>query len=253
MHITGKGKKNVLTEPDYQLSENISQQLRQALNKLKAYVPIQHILGTVTFCGLEFMVSKDALIPRPETEELTNQIINSIPENTGVQILDIGTGTGCIPISIKYHRSQTNITAVDSSPEALTLAKKNAELNNADVNFLEMDFLDEVRWKVMGLYDVLISNPPYIPLSDLENMDRNVSEHEPHLALFVPDENPIIFYEKIEIFSQKHLRLNGMIWLEIYADLSKETLGIFSSEKYRAEIIEDMFGKKRFLKIIRFR
>ena len=129
----------------------------------------------------------------------------------------------------------------------------NAEINKTKINFLEVDFLEESNWKALEKFDIIISNPPYIPLSDLETMDKNVAKHEPHLALFVPDENPLLFYQKIEKFSQTHLNINGLIWLEIYADLSEETRGIFNPEFYTSELIEDMFGRKRFLKIIRCR
>lgn len=253
MHLVGKGKKDLLTDPLHKISESASTQLNIALEKLLVHVPVQHILGQVEFCGLPFNVSELALIPRPETEELTLKIIDSISEHGKPAVLDIGTGTGCIPISFKKHRPLSKITSVDKSPEALSLAKKNAEINKTEINFLEKDFLNETKWNSLGIFDIIISNPPYIPLSDLKKMDKNVADHEPHLALFVPDDIPLLFYEKIEKFAQTHLNVNGTVWLEIYADLAKETRALFNPQIYDSVLMEDIFGKNRFLKITRYR
>jgi release factor glutamine methyltransferase len=205
-------------------------------------------LGEAWFYRMKIKVNEHVLIPRPETEELVEQLIKDRKSKlTDPAILDIGTGSGCIPIAIKKNLPASKLTAIDVSKDALALAKENAALHNAHINFTELDFLDETNWHILGMFDIIISNPPYIPIHEKEKLDKNVTAFEPHLALFVPDRSPLIFYEKIATFGIGHLLPNGKIYLETHEDYAKETAALFHNNYQTVMVKKDMYGKERMI------
>ena len=234
-----------------EMENQVLLKLRESLMKLKENVPVQYITGHAWFYNLNFEVNNAVLIPRSETEELVLEAINFLKENEGKKVLDIGTGSGCIPISIKKNIANALVTSIDVSRAAISIAEKNAAKNNVEINFVEMDFLDEGNYKDLAEFDLIISNPPYIPENEKANLNKNVVDFEPHLALFVPDNDHLIFYKKIVVFAQNHLQKNGKILLEIHEDFADETAALFLAEKYIVEIKKDMQGKERMLLIYR--
>jgi release factor glutamine methyltransferase len=229
----------------------------EALNHLKAEKPIQYLLGGTEFFGLTFKVTPDTLIPRPETEELVELIINTtkkeFPETEKLNILDIGTGTGCIAISLAKNIEKAKVNALDVSPEALKIATENAEGNQVEVNFIQRDILDKTEAlktiNNLGPLDIIVSNPPYVRELEKQEIKPNVLENEPHLALFVSDENPLIFYETITEIAEKQLKPNGFLFFEINQYLGKEMKVLVESYSFKnVEIIIDDFGNDRMLK-----
>lgn len=221
--------------------------LENYLHQLKQHKPLQQILGYSWFCGSKFFVNEHVLIPRPETEELVELIVNE-NKNAALNILDIGTGSGCIAISLKRKISQSSITAIDVSFFALQVAHKNAEHLHSSITLKQLDFLNEDNWGELETYDIIVSNPPYIKELEQSTMQQNVLAYEPHLALFVPDNNALIFYERIAVFAKHHLTKNGKIYVEINENLGKETATVFSSNGYQTTIIKDMQEKNRIIK-----
>lgn len=246
----GSTRADIIRHPDQQLSASTHEQLQFALAELLEHKPIQYVLGETWFYHLKFKINGQALIPRPETEELVELLIsnnrNSVP---GQQILDIGTGSGCIAIAIKKNLPATIVTAIDISDGALELAKENAVQHNTGIRFLQMDFLNESCWPGLPQFDIIISNPPYIPQAEKEMLAKNVSCYEPHTALFVPGNDPLLFYEKIAGFSTSHLKKNGMIYLEVHEDHAQETASLFPKEQFQTSIKKDIFGKDRMIVI----
>jgi release factor glutamine methyltransferase len=173
--------------------------------------PIQYITGFAWFYGLKFKVNPNVLIPRPETEELVEWVLQTVGKRSDVKILDIGTGSGCIPVTLKIKNPSLDVTAVDISEGALITASRNAYRQNADVTFQRLDILNTDEWAKLNTFNIIISNPPYIPTAEKALMERNVLAFEPELALFVEDDNALIFYEKIAEFAQKHLYTEGVI------------------------------------------
>ncbi|MBA3664422.1 MAG: peptide chain release factor N(5)-glutamine methyltransferase [Bacteroidetes bacterium] len=238
------------------LNDNINQsdllKIYDCCKELKTGKPVQYILKESWFYNLKFYVNDKVLIPRPETEELVTIVVKENPK--AESFLDIGTGSGCIPVSIKCVLTFAHVSACDIDKDALLVAKKNAELNNVEVNFFETNVLDELKWHdIKGKYDVIISNPPYIKHSEAETLAKNVIEFEPHSALFVDGEDEIIFYKRIIDLCKHKLKTNGALYFELnpltsglvhdYAAHS----GLFST----AELIHDMSGNLRFLKAVR--
>ena len=236
-------------------NENLNQsdvlKIYDTAKALKTGEPIQYILGEADFYNLKFNVNSSTLIPRPETEELVDIILKSQTTNNSFQsnrILDIGTGSGCIPITLKKNLPHSNVIGLDISEKALEVAKSNAVKNNVVVNFLNIDILSNNQQ--LCTYNIIISNPPYVLNSEAKQMDARVLEHEPHVALFVEDNDPIIFYKRIIDLCAKHLEESGFLYFELnplyaidvnnYANASK----IFNF----TEVLKDMSGKQRFLK-----
>ena len=228
----------------------------EALNHLKAEKPIQYLLGGTEFFGLTFKVSPDTLIPRPETEELVELIINTtkteFPETEKLNILDIGTGTGCIAISLAKNIEGAKVNAVDISPEALKIATENAEGNQVEVNFIQQDILDKteaLKINNLGPLDIIVSNPPYVRELEKQEIKPNVLENEPHLALFVSDENPLVFYKTITEIAEKQLKPNGLLFFEINQYLGKDMIDLVEGYAFKnVELIKDGFGNDRMLK-----
>lgn len=240
-----------------QLNNNINQSelldIYDCAKKLVLGKPLQYILGECEFYGLVFKVNPNVLIPRPETEELVDLILKE-PRNKG-KIFDIGTGSGCIAVSLKKHELTNNVYACDISSEALNLAKANAQLNNCTVNFYEVDILNKKSLSILKgqTFDTIVSNPPYIHHNEKATMANHVLLHEPHLALFVNDEDVCVFYKKIIDFCSEHLKSQGCLYFELNpetADIVKqyaEQTQLFES----AQLIKDLSGKWRFLKAVR--
>jgi release factor glutamine methyltransferase len=241
-------RSDIIKDPSKQLNNKTIQQLSNAFTQLLQHKPIQYVLGEAWFYHLKFKVNENVLIPRPETEELVEMVINSRKSLlTDASILDIGTGSGCIAIAIKKNMPAAIVSAVDVSEAALKVAEENAKQHSANINFMQMDFLDASTWDRLPQYHVIISNPPYIPKKEKEKLARNVVDHEPHLALFVPDKDPLLFYDKIAAFGRSHLNSNGKIYLEVHEDLANEARALFQKHYSYAEIKKDMFGRERML------
>ncbi len=213
--------------------------------------PMQYVLGMADFYGLRFKVNSDVLIPRPETEELVLLVLEATESRKGeeLKVIDIGTGSGCIPISIKKNRPAWDLTGLDVSPGAIAVAKGNAELNDCQVDFKLLDILDESQWP-KATYDIIISNPPYIPPSEKNLMPAQVIEFEPDLALFTPEEDPFLFYHKILDFTTRQLRPGGFLFFECN-EYNAQTLleEVLGNGQYEASIQKDLSGKDRMLKI----
>ena len=216
------------------------------ISRLLTYEPIQYILGTTSFFGLEFKVDDNVLIPRPETEELVAWILKQADASQPLKILDIGTGSGCIAISLAKQLPNAEVYALDVSPGALEIAGYNAQQNAVQLHTIQANVLD---WKPTEVaFDIIVSNPPYVRESEKEQMAPNVLEHEPHLALFVENNNPLVFYHAIVALSKKALKKQGKLYFEINEYLGDETKALFSSEDFDAiELKTDIFAKNRML------
>lgn len=241
-------RSDILKNPEKQITPAADKLIQQTLQELLTHKPVQYVLGEAWFYHMKFKVNGHVLIPRPETEELVEQLIADRKSKlTDPAILDIGTGSGCIPVAIKKNLPASKLTALDVSKDALALAKENAAMHNAHINFIEANFLDESTWLVLPLFDIIISNPPYIPIHEKEKLAKNVTDFEPHLALFVPDRSPLVFYERIAAFGKEHLLPNGKIYLETHEDLAKETAALFRDHYQTVMIKKDMYGKERMI------
>lgn len=247
-YITGKKRIDRLLVKDAPLVQEQETSLLQITGALLRHTPVQYVLGESWFCGMKFFVNPHVLIPRPETEELVSWIRD---EGRTGSILDIGTGSGCIAISLARLVPSAAITAIDVSDDALQAARKNADSLQAAVSFQQLDFLQEHNWNHLPVFDTIVSNPPYIRRSESGDMNRNVLDHEPHIALFVPDNDALLFYRKIHAFGRMHLAEGGNIFLEINEALGPETVSLFSSPGYITELRKDMQGKYRMLKVSR--
>jgi len=210
--------------------------------------PVQQITGLAHFYGYQFYINDQVLIPRPETEELVHHFLKD-NNQVAPKILDIGTGSGIIPITIKKKLPNAQITAIDVSESALAVAKRNAELMEVDINFKKANFLNEETWQALDCYDCILSNPPYIDLSEKSKMGKGVVKYEPEIALFT-SEDPLIFYRKIEKFVSDHLVKGGTCLMEINEFRAEETKAVFSKE-WKCTLIDDLSGKPRILKVTR--
>ena len=252
-HITGLSTARLLAEPKLQLTEEQQKLFDEAIIRLQNNEPIQHILGYTTFYGRQFRCDRRALIPRPETEELVDWIVNDWSITNGqlstVKIIDIGTGTGCIALSLAKELKGTEVTAVDISTEAFSLACENAEILEArDVRFVECDILGDCN-VIEGTYDVIVSNPPYVRECEKADMEANVLNYDPHTALFVTDEDPLVFYRAIAEFALTHLAPKGALYFEINQYLGQETCDLLISLGYKnVTLREDINGNARMVK-----
>ncbi|MBG16627.1 MAG: protein-(glutamine-N5) methyltransferase, release factor-specific [Crocinitomicaceae bacterium] len=229
----------------YTLNENEVRFHKQVIGRLKADEPIQYILGQTMFYDLVLNVKPGVLIPRPETEELVDWILESVDD--GTSCLDIGTGSGCIALALKSKTKNVNVTAIDSSKEALLIAKENAKNLNLDVNFIEEDIFNPRQIKKK--WDFIISNPPYIPEYDKNMMDNNVLNYEPHNALFVKDDTPLIFYKQIAKFSLKQLNKGGAVFFEIHHSMGLKIVELLASLGFvDVELKKDLQQKDRMVK-----
>ena len=223
------------------------EELKEIIEELKTGKPYQQILGHTEFYGKKFFVDENVLIPRPETEELVElakiEIQNLKSKIQNLKLLDIGTGSGIIPITLKKYFPNAEISAMDISEKALEIAKKNADFHKKEINFIQADFLNT---ELTEKYDIIISNPPYIGIEENIEIEDSVKGFEPNIALFSPTSDALIFYKKIAKDGEKHLNENGMIFLEINQKLGKETLELFSNYS-ESRLIKDLSGNDRFV------
>jgi len=254
-------KIDFLLSPNTVVTDNDVLFFESAIQKLKEEQPIQYILGETEFYGLPFKVTENTLIPRPETEELVDWIVKDCSHyeeerRSNLSILDIGTGSGCIPVSLAKNLPKAKVSTVDVSGEAIKVAQQNAALNNIEVSFIHGDILrytELVSVSHKDKYDVIVSNPPYVRNLEKQEIKKNVLAHEPHLALFVEDDDALIFYRKIAEFALEHLKKEGVLYFEINQYLGKET--VKSIKKIGFETVElrkDMSGNDRMIKAYGF-
>jgi release factor glutamine methyltransferase len=243
---------DVALNPNFELSEAEVEKWNAILAQLQQDKPIQYITGEAWFYGLKFEVNENTLIPRPETEELVEWILNSsITQHPSPNIiLDIGTGTGCIPIALKANLPQANVSAIDVSENALEVAKRNAELNKVEVNFIQANILEvEDLSQLPSSYNIIVSNPPYVRNLEKQEIKKNVLDYEPHLALFVEDTDALLFYRKIAQLAIKNLSPNGLLFFEINQYLGKETVELLQNLGFKnIELKKDVYGNDRMVK-----
>jgi release factor glutamine methyltransferase len=238
-------------EPDMRLSESEMLTFHFAVKDLLKNKPIQYIIGETEFCDLKFKVNENVLIPRPETSEMIYKIVNRqrTTDNRQLSILDIGTGSGCIAISLAKQIPNSKVYALDISEKALEVAKENAINNDAEVTFIHDDILS-LKNKIETKFDIIVSNPPYVRELEKAEMRDNVLNWEPHNALFVSDNDPLIFYRNILEFAKSHLKENGEIWFEINEYLGKEMTDLCKGYGFSdIEIFKDFRGKERIVKV----
>jgi len=276
-HITDWKKIDRIINKQILLSAPQEDSMKKITLELLSHKPVQYILHEAWFCGMKFYVDENVLIPRPETEELVEWIVAEIRSkkledrilNSNIQhsnllttdhlpltthhsqltIIDIGTGSGCIPIALKKKLPDAKIYSCDISEKALEVAKKNAAINQTEINFLHLDFLDEEKRNALPVFDIIVSNPPYIPITDKKTMQQNVIDFEPHNALFVPDNDPLIFYKAIIEFAKTHLYRKGQIFFEMHEDQSANVKKLFPTQGFcQIEIKKDLQNKNRMLK-----
>lgn len=246
----GLSQTDLMLGKDTLLSANYRNKLEEIIQRLMQKEPVQYILGQAEFCGHIFHVAPGVLIPRPETAELVQWILSTVPspDRPFCRLLDVGTGSGCIAISLSLEGFP--VTASDISPESLAIAQKNAEFLQTKINFVSEDILHP-RHNNNEKWQLIVSNPPYICEREKADMDDNVLLYEPHLALFVPNDNPLLFYRAIAEYAQSHLAPSGMLFFEINQIYGNELISMLSEMKFDdIELRQDQFGNPRFIKSV---
>lgn len=247
IHFLGLNKIESRYNINKVLSDTDSKKFIEAISELKTGKPFQQIIGETDFYGIKFFMNEHVLIPRPETEELLELAIGKIQEKTNkgqhLKILDIGTGSGIIPIVLKKYFPEAEVSAIDISENALAIARRNADFHKAEINFIQKDYLDENPDEV---YDIIISNPPYIGIEENIEIEDSVKGFEPNVALFSPTSDALIFYRKIADDSLHYLSEKGMVFLEINQKLGKETLDLFHDFS-EAALLKDISGNDRMI------
>lgn len=249
-YLHGLKRIDLALNPNFEISEVEIQKWEAIISELKTEKPIQYIIGETWFYDSKFYVNEHTLIPRPETEELVDWIVSKFPQTPNPKLitaLEIGTGTGCIPISIKKNIPYAEVFAIDVSEEALKVAKRNAVENKVEVNFILQNIL-EVE-KLESKFDVIVSNPPYVRNLEKQEIKKNVLEFEPHLALFVEDNDALLFYRKIAQLAKESLAENGQLFFEINQYLGKETVKLLEQLGFKnIELRKDIYGNDRMIK-----
>ncbi|MEO6850523.1 MAG: peptide chain release factor N(5)-glutamine methyltransferase [Mucilaginibacter sp.] len=249
--ITGTSSAKIKAFPELEISTEASEKIKEILVRLKTGEPIQYILGHTEFYGLPFKVNPSVLIPRPETEELVEWAVSSVGSRQLAvgSILDIGTGSGCIAISLKKNLPDKLVCAIDISTEALKTAKVNAALNEVNITFIEIDILSLPDYSPLTTnYSLIISNPPYVTPTDKKQMDINVTDFEPHNALFVPENDPLIFYNAIADFASTHLEQGGLLFFEINENYGEQIVELLDHKQFKdIELRKDMSGRDRMI------
>lgn len=243
-------------DPDFVITKEQESPMFAALSELKLEKPIQYILGQAHFFGLEFCVNEHTLIPRPETEELVQWILDTVKKSSTTEklrILDIGTGSGCIPIALKKNIPNAEVFAIDISEKALEVARKNAEINEVEIQFVQADVLKlenlSLHQENPKSFDIIVSNPPYVRNLEKAAMQKNVLEYEPDSALFVEDDDPLVFYHKIANLAKANLQPNGSLYFEINQYLGKEMVDLLQEKNFKdIELRKDIFGVDRMTK-----
>jgi release factor glutamine methyltransferase len=244
---------DLVLKSNFKISTEVLSLLTSSTELLEKEIPIQYILKKTEFYGLPFILNEHVLIPRPETEELVSFVLDKVlkietlqPVEREIKILDIGTGSGCIPISLKKSLPLAEISAIEISDKALSVAKKNTLLNQVDINLIQQDILKTSE--LNDIYDIIISNPPYVRELEKKEIKNNVLKNEPHRALFVKDNNPLIFYDKIAELAKNHLTKNGLLFFEINQYLGKETVELIRMKGFNTiELKKDIFGHDRII------
>ncbi|MBO9201235.1 MULTISPECIES: peptide chain release factor N(5)-glutamine methyltransferase [Niastella] len=273
-HVTGMRKIDRIMHKQSILAPDQAARLLEYTRELLTHKPVQYVLHEAWFCGMPFYVDEQVLIPRPETEELVEWVVenagqkaegrgqreegnrqwamgNNSLQATSLRILDIGTGSGCIPVSLKKKLPRAEVFACDVSEGALAVAARNAAAQQTPIHFLQADFLNADTWPSLPMADIIVSNPPYIPQSDKNTMLQNVLAYEPHLALFVPDNDALVFYEAIARFAKDKLISGGSVFVEIHEDLGLKTKELFENNGFKAEVKKDFQGKDRMVKAVK--
>lgn len=250
-HLLDMNRLEVVLQRDMEITPEMQERFREAQRRLEHFEPIQHILEETEFFSLEFLVNRDVLVPRPETEELVQWVLDDqakAPEQR-LELLEIGTGCGCIAVSLAKHLQEAAVTALDVSSRALEVARYNARTHQVPVRFLESDILQaEVLDRE---YQVIISNPPYVRELEKNAMHPNVLHYEPASALYVKDEDPLIFYRKITTLAKENLPVGGRLYFEINQYLGQETEALLQQEGFQTELRRDIFGNFRMLRGIK--
>ena len=245
-------QKRQLMEPKLRIDELQYAQLEQAVKQLLEGVPVQYVTGMAWFDGLLFHVDESVLIPRPETEELVQKISEVLPNDRPIRIWDIGTGSGCIAVALAKRFPLAEVKAFDVSAQALATASRNAEYNKVQVEIVCDDVLHPQSESWLQPVDLVVSNPPYIRESEKAAMERNVLEHEPHSALFVPDDDPLLFYRQILKLAKPQLHPDGAVWFEINEAMGEAMLQLAREMGFEAVLHEDYLGKPRFASFTNF-
>ncbi|MER3470636.1 MAG: peptide chain release factor N(5)-glutamine methyltransferase [Chitinophagaceae bacterium] len=263
-HLSGKSRsERMLDAVAFSLEQE--QSLNHYLQRLKQHEPVQYVLGESWFAGMQLFVDKNVLIPRPETEELVQWIIDDVKKEKPyvferkifeadqthqLKIIDIGTGSGCIALALKKAMPVAEVWGCDVSEEALNVARRNGSTLNIRVDFQNANFLDVAQQKHLPSLDIVVSNPPYIPQKDKTSIQANVLNYEPHIALFVPDNDALVFYKALIEFGKHRLHKGGKIYMEIHEDLAKDVVSLFEGEHYSVIVRKDMQGKDRMVRAI---
>ncbi len=251
-HITGSKKVERMMYKTAELNPEEVIKVNESVNRLMLKEPLQYVINESWFCGLKFYVDKNVLIPRPETEELVEWVLTNVKfPFERLRILDIGSGSGCIPIALKRRLRKAEVWSCDISDDALLVARKNADTLGTAVDFVQMDFLDEAQRKQLPVVDIIVSNPPYIPKQEETSLAQNVRDYEPHQALFVPDYDPLVFYRAIAEFGKTHLDSPGAIYCELHEGLADAVETEFRLQNYDTQMKRDLQGKMRFIKAFR--
>jgi release factor glutamine methyltransferase len=251
-HYLGLTRLELALGPNKEISLKERQDFNRVLLRLQRHEPIQYILGEASFFGLKFKVDNNVLIPRPETEDLVSWVLSDLSENdpvTSLNILDIGTGSACIAISLAKNLPQAKLTALDISKPALEMASKNAKLNGVEVQFINEDVLD--LNSIPGTFDIIVSNPPYVRDLEKKEMHRNVLENEPSQALYVRDTDALIFYKQITTLAKEALKSGGFLYFEINQYLAEETEQLMKDSGFETIVKKDIFGNFRMIKGIK--
>lgn len=246
-HVTGQALPLFLSDKSKKITSEEEQKIKKIVERLQTSEPIQYILGETEFFGMPFVVNENVLIPRQETEELVELILSENKNRAEMKILDIGTGSGAIAITLAKHMKNADISAWDISYKALDTAVFNSKINSVNIFFKRIDVLES--YPVDEKFDVIVSNPPYVLESEKKTMERNVLDYEPHSALFVPDDNPLLFYIKIADISQQLLKPDGKLYLEINQKKGQETKAMLIEKGFQnVAIIQDISGNDRIIR-----
>ena len=248
-NTTGSPRVERMKNKNLILTEKEENKLNNYIERLLKNEPIQYILNEAWFGGFKFFVDENVLIPRPETDELVEWVVTDCRfPISELSILDIGTGSGCIPVTLKRRLRKANVYTCDISEAALLVAKKNAAIMNVDIQFFCLDILQTTNWPLLPVVDIIISNPPYIPIKDKATIEANVLAYEPHTALFVQDNDPLLFYKAIAVFGKTHLKPSGTIYCEIHESMGDAVAKLFNANGYQCLLKQDMQGKTRMVK-----
>ena len=241
----------IMDAPFTQLDDELINNLNECITRLLKSEPIQHVLGETEFYGLPFYVNDEVLVPRPETEELVAWVLEDTQEKTDFRLLDIGTGSGCIAISIKKEKKKADICGLDLSHDALSVAKDNADLNEVKIYWIQDNILD-FSYNVEKPFDIIVSNPPYITLDEKKEMSKNVLDYDPDLALFVYDEDPLLFYRRIVDYTGNNLKSGGSLYFEINENFGKDLVKMLEEKGFQNIVLkQDINGKDRMIKAIK--